>query len=63
MTGPATALDRRTFLRAALLGATSAVAGTGLIACSADDAPPTETTPTTRATETSSTVHNNVLLA
>jgi len=60
---PATTLDRRSFLRAALMGATSAVAGAGLLSCSTTPRP-TATAPENRPTETGSTGRGtNVLLA
>lgn len=64
MPAPVTAVDRRSFLRAALTVTASAVAGAGLAACSTPTPQPTSTVPSTQPTETGSTVaRNNVLLA
>ncbi|NEK96392.1 hypothetical protein GCU67_19805 [Modestobacter muralis] len=64
MPAPATAVDRRSFLRVALTVTASAVAGAGLAACSTPTPQPTSTAPSTQPTETGSTVaRNNVLLA
>ena len=64
MPSPATPLDRRTLLRAALTVTASAAAGAGLAACSSPTPQPTSTAPSTRPTETGPTVaRNNVLLA
>lgn len=64
MAALATALDRRSFLRAAVMAATSAVAGAGLLSCSTATPRPTVTAPTTQPTQAGSTVRrSNVLLA
>jgi flavodoxin len=64
MPAPATALDRRAFLRTAPTVATGAVAGAGLAGCSTATPRPTSTAPSTQPTETGSTVAgNDVLLA
>ncbi|WP_212719396.1 hypothetical protein [Blastococcus sp. CCUG 61487] len=64
MPAPATALDRRAFLRTALTIATGAVAGAGLAGCSTATPRTTSTAPSTQPTEADSTVPGtNVLLA
>lgn len=64
MPGPATALDRRAFLRTALTIATGAVAGAGLAGCNTATPRTTSTAPSTQPTEADSTVPGtNVLLA
>ncbi len=57
----ATALDRRSFLRAALLGATSAVVGAGLLSCSPTTRP-TDAAPTLQPKETGSIVRGSSIL-
>jgi flavodoxin len=60
---PTIALDRRIFLRTALVGAASVVAGPGLISCSDTTLPP-DAAPTTQPRETGTTLRgSSVLLA
>jgi flavodoxin len=62
VTNPAAALDRRSFLRKALVGTAGAAAGVGLISCSTTSPRPTGAAPTPRSTETSTTVRDSTVL-
>jgi flavodoxin len=62
VTNPAAALDRRSFLRATLVGAASTAAGAGLISCSTTTSRTTDAAPTPRPTETSTTVRDSTVL-